>query len=714
MAPDVRESKAVEETGLSEEELLQRKRAEEEIRRRSEQLAALNAIAMAVTSTLDLQEVLQAIQEKVMNLLAEKFPPIFSLFNKGDQTFEVVLTYAQEEPLRKAEKLMGVRFEELVLSLSTLKPAVREALLSGKPYVTDDGSEILGPQVSRSLIQGAQRALGVTSIVDLPLWVKGKLVGTMVLLSQKEKISDGEMDLLSAIASQAATAIVNARLYEEAQARSTYLATLLRINATLRSTLPLNQVLETIVQSTAETLGYLGCFVAMPDARGERLTVGAVWGGRIVDAVLKVTPFKLDSFSVPVKVQGNLIARAFATGRLQISSGEPEGLAVGVEPPIGARMARAIERIAGAKGAACVPLCVAEKTVGVLIVMSPRQKLTDEERAMLLGLADQAGLAIENARLYEAEQRRAEELAVLNEIGRAVSSVMQLDDLLELICQEASRVLDTSNLYLALWDAKKNEVSFPLYFEEGERRKPEKRSPRRGITEYVINSAKPLMINRDLVSRLKELNIELIGKPSKSWLGVPMLSEDRAIGVLAIQDYQKENAYDESHLRLLSTIASQAAIAIENARSYQNLKEQNLQTISALAAAVEAKDPYTSGHSEKVTQVAIAIAQKMGLSHDEVEDLRVAALLHDIGKIGIPDSVLNKPARLTPAEFLMVEIHPVIAADIVGNIEALTILCPLSATTMRGGRAQATPMGSKGMRPLSWHESWPSPMGLKP
>ncbi|MFQ5886816.1 MAG: GGDEF domain-containing protein, partial [Anaerolineae bacterium] len=126
-----------------------------------------------------------------------------------------------------------------------------------------------------------------------------------------------------------------------------------------------------------------------------------------VNAALKVTRFKLESFSVPVKVQENLIARAFVSGELQAATGNPEAMAVGTEPSISGKMASAIERISGAKGTACVPLRVGEKSVGVLIIVSPREQLADDERAMLLGLADQAGLAIQNARLYEETQQLA-------------------------------------------------------------------------------------------------------------------------------------------------------------------------------------------------------------------------------------------------------------------------------------------------------------------
>ena len=111
-------------------------------------------------------------------------------------------------------------------------------------------------------------------------------------------------------------------------------------------------------------------------------------------------------------------------------------------------------------------------------------------------------------------------------------------------------------------------------------------------------------------------------------------------------------------------------IAIVGAITWLAVFEQNLQTITALAAAIEARDPYTSGHSQKVTEYATAIAAKMGLSTKEIENPRMAGLLHDIGKIGIPDSVLNKPARLTAAERIMIDSHPVTSSEIVGKIKA--------------------------------------------
>jgi len=444
-------------------------------------------------------------------------------------------------------------------------------------------------------------------------------------------------------------------------------------------------------------------------------------------------------------------------------------------------------------------LPVGDKVVGVLSVFSPREQLADEERAMLIGLADQAGLAIENARLFEAVARGkkeweetfdsvsdgvylidsnwtlmrvngalAESFGTTPEelIGRKCYEVIHgfdepwsecpLREVLETkqaITREvedahAGRILQLS-VYPRLDDGGNAVGSVHVVREITQRRRREEEIERRNRELAALNAiAETISGSLDLrevlhraldkvleitgfeaggfgfVDEAREVIVPMVhrGAPQDflatfaqpkagdglRWQSVkageaiffenlphdprirgrealikgfragaylPLKIKDKSIGFMGLGTGH-DHHFTPEEKSLLMTIASQIAIAIENAQAYQRLKTQNLETISALATAVEAKDPYTSGHSEEVTQFAIAIAGKMGLSNDEIEDLRVAALLHDIGKIGIPDSVLNKPARLTSAEFLMIKAHPAIAAEIVGKIEALAHLVP--------------------------------------
>ncbi len=195
-----------------------RKRAEEELHRRSDELAALNDIAMMVTSSLNLLEVLRSIQEQVLSTLGEPYPPLFALFDEENQLFRVTVTHVRKKVLDELNKLLGMNLDDLVFSAKDTKStAVREAIIAGKPYLTADGSDLLGSKIAKMLVAGAQRAFGVKCFVIVPLKAKDKLVGVMTVFSQKEKMLVEEVNFLLALGNHAAIAIDNARLYEAAQ-----------------------------------------------------------------------------------------------------------------------------------------------------------------------------------------------------------------------------------------------------------------------------------------------------------------------------------------------------------------------------------------------------------------------------------------------------------------------------------------------------------------
>ena len=194
------------------------KRAEERSRRRSEELAALNAVAASVTSTLNLEQVVEIIEDRVQALLGEKYPPVLGLLDEAEEVFDLVLTSGGARLLAAAGEATGTRLEleELNFPLASVKPDLRAALLAGKPYVTNDASTIVGLGISRKVMQAAQKAVGIECIVGLPLWAKGRLVGGMVLFSQREEISDAQIELLASLGRHAAIAIDNATLYRAA------------------------------------------------------------------------------------------------------------------------------------------------------------------------------------------------------------------------------------------------------------------------------------------------------------------------------------------------------------------------------------------------------------------------------------------------------------------------------------------------------------------
>ncbi len=154
-------------------------------------------------------------------------------------------------------------------------------------------------------------------------------------------------------------------------------------------------------------------------------------------------------------------------------------------------------------------------------------------------------------------------------------------------------------------------------------------------------------------------------------------TNDRPVGVLDLIRSPDQPAFDSNDRTLLTICASQIAASLDNSRLYRQLKHQNLEMIAALAASIDARDPYTAGHSLQVMRYAVRLGEVVGLERDRIEALRYGGLLHDIGKIGVPDAILLKPARLTPEEIETMRAHTVIGVEIVRGIKALRAVLPI-------------------------------------
>jgi putative nucleotidyltransferase with HDIG domain len=143
-----------------------------------------------------------------------------------------------------------------------------------------------------------------------------------------------------------------------------------------------------------------------------------------------------------------------------------------------------------------------------------------------------------------------------------------------------------------------------------------------------------------------------------SLLGVPMRIQDRVIGVLEALN-KKQGKFNDEDVKILTAIASQAAVAIENAQLVEALQESYESTLEGWAAALDLRDKETEGHSQRVTLLAIELAREIGMSKEELSYLRQGALLHDIGKMGVPDRILHKKGPLTDQEQAIMRQHPV-------------------------------------------------------
>jgi len=161
---------------------------------------------------------------------------------------------------------------------------------------------------------------------------------------------------------------------------------------------------------------------------------------------------------------------------------------------------------------------------------------------------------------------RNRDLSVLNDIGAELSSEIEMEMLADRIHEQTSRIMLTDNFYIALYDREADRVTFPLYVEQRTRRELAPRRFANGMTEYVLRTKAPLLLNGDLIAQSASLGIDPMGRPSLSWMGVPLIADGEAIGIMGLQDFDKPNVYDSHDLEMLTIIAAQAAAAVRNAQ----------------------------------------------------------------------------------------------------------------------------------------------------
>jgi len=162
-----------------------------------------------------------------------------------------------------------------------------------------------------------------------------------------------------------------------------------------------------------------------------------------------------------------------------------------------------------------------------------------------------------------------------------------------------------------------------------------------------------------------------------SLLIVPLVAQGRAVGVVSLIREKKNSLFGHTDLQLLSVFASHVATSMQNANMYARMQDLNLDIIRSYATAVEVKDVYTKGHSERVATYGLKLGMELGLVSRELEKIYVAGVLHDIGKIGVPDHILNKPGRLMDEEFEVMKKHPAIGRDILSQVWSLKDILPI-------------------------------------
>ena len=238
----------------------------------------------------------------------------------------------------------------------------------------------------------------------------------------------------------------------------------------------------------------------------------------------------------------------------------------------------------GLRSVVAISLQAKEQAFGVLLLGSPdSRRFTPAELRLLLALGHQIGMAVENSMLIQQTSRRSEELHVLNEIGRALSSTLNKEDLLRKIWEELRRLFDVENFYIASLDPLRDELQFELEIIDGMRMPNRARAAGNHITEYIIRTRQPVLIRDNFPVEARKFGVDPI-RSQGCFCGVPLVAYDHAIGAMAVFSNQ-ERAFDEGHLELLRVLASEASIAIENARLFheERTKARHLSLLNTIS-----------------------------------------------------------------------------------------------------------------------------------
>lgn len=164
------------------------------------------------------------------------------------------------------------------------------------------------------------------------------------------------------------------------------------------------------------------------------------------------------------------------------------------------------------------------------------------------------------------------------------------------------------------------------------------------------------------------------GFTTRSMITVPLITKGTVIGALQLLNKKNQTLFSEEDVNLALALANQSALALHNSQMYDELYRMYMSIVRTLAKVLDARDPYTAGHSERVAKYSVWIATRMGLDSKVCEELYKATLLHDIGKIGVPDAILRKSTRLTNDEFELMKKHPEIGAEILQNMEPKAVM----------------------------------------
>ncbi|OQB49818.1 MAG: Cyclic di-GMP phosphodiesterase response regulator RpfG [bacterium ADurb.Bin157] len=326
-----------------------------------------------------------------------------------------------------------------------------------------------------------------------------------------------------------------------------------------------------------------------------------------------------------------------------------------------------------------LPLVRRHRMIGLIGLKIDKSSVNNLHDLLPL-LASKSAASLESAMLYDKMFQRLLVLSNVFILGKEIVSNIELKSLVDKFLSIASDGTgsEVAGLFLV-----KGRTDLPYFTRLQKNNCNLDFAPNTldGYTELIqaVRSERKLRMENNLENtEFAEFEVDKVpGTKLRNTLAMPLKTPDKLLGIIQVANKLNQGNYSSEDIDLLNILSSQLAFVIQNADLFSNLQKAYIDTLSALTGAIDAKDSYTRGHSERVTELSIKLAEECNVPSSEIENIKLGGLLHDIGKIGIPEAVLNKPGRLNDEEFNIIKSHPDLGLHILGKVEFLEHIVPI-------------------------------------
>jgi HD-GYP domain-containing protein (c-di-GMP phosphodiesterase class II) len=414
---------------------------------------------------------------------------------------------------------------------------------------------------------------------------------------------------------------------------------------------------------------------------------------RIMDLVIEIAPSEAGSLAL---ASGGVLTFVAVNGpaasklaHLEVAVGQgiagwvaKTGVPLVVNDPVREpKWKREIAASAGftTRNILCVPLKRRGEIIGVIELVNKRggAPFDADDREIMELLGAQVAALIENSRLFTETKNRAERMGAVAGTAALIASSLDVKRVLETVMAVAKDVLGAEASTIFMYDAETKSFTFDIATGEAGEAVKQVRVPwGKGMAGWAAKRLATLVVpdvskDRRFYAKVDEVS----GFRTRNAVSVPLTARDRLIGVAQVLN-KKEGTFTKDDVELFETIARIAGVAIDNARLYSGLEELFYGTIRSLVSLIDAKDDYTAGHSARVATYALLMADAARYTEADRKRLELAALLHDVGKIGMPDAILKKATGLSDEEFVIVKDHPQRGATALEPIARLRDVIP--------------------------------------